>query len=229
MATYSYTKLADYILDQLWGFASVNSLKNSLRYIGEDVLGDPSANSDKVNFSQITAAAANAAGLAMTSTGANNIIEKYTRATGTSVGLRGVAISNASGVVSTSSSSLVDVTNLSVTIITAGRPVYMTLIPNGAGGGNGSIEWNNNSDGTSSSVARSRFAFVRDGVSIADLELGVFSALADTTRLTHIPCGCVNYIDAPAAGTYVYKVQYSVADTDQSTAVYDCKLAVFEL
>lgn len=48
MAVFSYTQIADYILDQLWGFASSNSLKNSVRYIAEDILGNPSANSNNV-------------------------------------------------------------------------------------------------------------------------------------------------------------------------------------
>ena len=39
MAIFSYTKIADYILDQFWGFVSANSLKNSVRHVAEDVLG----------------------------------------------------------------------------------------------------------------------------------------------------------------------------------------------
>jgi hypothetical protein len=78
MPTFTYTKQADYVLDQLFGIARINELKNSLRYLAEDVLGDPSANTDKVNFGSATAAAADAIGTTMTATGANAVLSSIT-------------------------------------------------------------------------------------------------------------------------------------------------------
>lgn len=48
--SYTYTKLADYIIDQLWGYQSVNLLKNNIRYLAEDIFGDPSVNSNQVSM-----------------------------------------------------------------------------------------------------------------------------------------------------------------------------------
>jgi len=50
MATFTYTKIADFILDDLFGFASSNAIKDNTRYIAEDILGDPASNSDASAF-----------------------------------------------------------------------------------------------------------------------------------------------------------------------------------
>lgn len=55
--TSTYTTVADYILDQLWGFASANTLKSSVQYLSE-LLGDPSVNTNNVSLpSSLTVAA----------------------------------------------------------------------------------------------------------------------------------------------------------------------------
>lgn len=215
MPTYSYTEIADYILDQLWGFASANSLKNSLRYIAEDILGSPHENSDAIVPS---------------STSANNIIDAYTRTTGTSVGKRGVAISDSSGSASRTAQTFADVTNLSVTITTSGRPVLIMLIPDGDVVNGSQVMFTESGAGESADVAH--FKILRDATEIVltKLSSNTFGSGATTVTVA-IPPAAISAIDTPAAGTYVYKLQYKVEDGDASEQVnvFRCRLAAFEL
>lgn len=68
----------------------------------------------------------------MGSTTWNDVANNRTRASGTTVAVGGVAISSSSGFFSTASTSYVDVTNLNVTITTAGRPVQVSMISDGS-------------------------------------------------------------------------------------------------
>jgi hypothetical protein len=47
---FTYSKLPDYLLDDLFGFQSANKVKDSTRYIAEDIMGDPFSNGNQVNF-----------------------------------------------------------------------------------------------------------------------------------------------------------------------------------
>jgi len=78
-----------------------------------------------------------AVGQGMTSVGSNAISDVRTRTVGASVAAGGVAISSSSGSFSTSSASLVLVTNQSVSLGTTGRPVQVMLQPDANGTLNG--------------------------------------------------------------------------------------------
>jgi hypothetical protein len=213
MATFSYSKIADAVLDQLWGFASVNSLKNSLRYIAEDILGDPSANSDLIS---------NAA--------ANSFRDQTTRATGTAPGQGGVAISSAVHW-SSSSTSYTDVTDATVTLVTTGRPVLITLIHDGTStDNNASLLVSGYSSGTTSTSTTSWFKLLRDSTKIG--EWAVSSRPKDSTSyIIHIqvPGGGLMQIDDVAAGTYVYKLQGKAQTASETVQVDRSKLVAFEL
>jgi hypothetical protein len=43
---FTYTKHAAYIQDQLFGKVLLNEMKNDIRYLGEDILGDPAGHGD---------------------------------------------------------------------------------------------------------------------------------------------------------------------------------------
>lgn len=47
----AYVDLADFILDDLFGFASANAIKNNVAYLHDTVLGDPTANGDAIETS----------------------------------------------------------------------------------------------------------------------------------------------------------------------------------
>lgn len=134
----------------------------------------------------------------------------------------GQQISSSSGLFTTSSASLVDVTNLSITITTTGRPVMLLLQPTASNlpkpelsviwsGGGGRVQMAVFRDATQISI----FQNVRETDSVPN------SALLQNITFPGV------FLDAPAAGTYVYKVQALV---DAGTlAVTEMKLVGYEL
>lgn len=138
---------------------------------------------------------------------ANKVIDAYTRPTGSSVGVRGVAIASAdSGFWSTTSQTSVDVSNQSVTITTSGRPVRITF-----NGGHLGI----------------------DGQGWAAFELYRGSTLISTTTvkantLCYIPGSSISHIDMPAAGTYTYKLMARTWSPN-TCCINQVKIVVYEL
>ena len=107
-----------------------------------------------------------------------------------------------------------DVTNLSVTITTTGRPVFIALIPDGAGqayinGGNNSF-----------------FAFTRGGTQIANY--GPF-VLSGGSVVAYLFSPSYVFIDPVAAGTYTYKFQGTINPNTIDLYVYNYKLVAYEL
>lgn len=145
----------------------------------------------------------NAIGQGMTSTGANAIAASRTRATGTTVGTGGVAVSADCGNV-TLTTSFVDVTNWSVTITTSGRPVYIGLI-------NGTF-----STGSGNTTA---IALYRDVTAVA----------AATVTASLEPVSIFWTLDAVAAGTYTYKIQAEKVLSSPACAIGNGKLVAYEL
>ena len=209
MATFTYTKIADFILDDLFGFASANSLKNSVRYIAEDILGDPASNSDL-----ITAAVA------------NSFRDQATRANGVTPGQGGVAISTGSGSFTTTSLSLVDVTNLTVTLVTTGRPVLLALIPDGA-----SLSSLKLSDGSDDSIGCT-IRFFRDvSTQVAVFQYEIVAELnsgGTGDLILEVPAGSCMSVDTVAAGSYVYKVQAEIS-AGGTIGFFDLALLAYEL
>lgn len=129
---------------------------------------------------------------------------------------------SASGSLGTSSTSPVDVTNLSVTITTTGRPVYLLLISDG-----GPSLCTINTTRASGTSAYAIVTLVRDSTTISYNESGATIGGA-TSVSTTAPGSSINFVDVPSAGTYTYKVQlYTFAST--SVNITACKLAAFEL
>lgn len=94
--------------------------------------------------------------------------------------------------------SYVDVSNLSVTITTTGRPVLLMLISAG------SLSRISASD-TSNGAAIGRFQILRNGVAtIANSQFGKDPAASGANETMFPP---MTHLDVPAAGTYTYKVQ----------------------
>lgn len=116
----------------------------------------------------------------------------------------GQQISSSCGAFSSTSSSYIDVTNLTVTITTTGRPVFIGLIP----------------DGTTSSAFVGASAnqtlvdmeakLLRGATNVAQFEVFCGFPSASTNNTIFVPPGSIFQIDTPAAGTYVYKLQAKV-------------------
>lgn len=132
------------------------------------------------------------------------------------------AISSSSGSYTTSSGTLVDVTNLSVSLTTTGRPVLLMLIP-GAGASDWSSYGPYNSSG---SDAYGLMAYLRDSTIIGQNELR--TSLNGATTSLSLANGMNMAVDVPSAGAYTYKVQ-SLLWTGTAVSFYEVKLFAIEL
>lgn len=174
-----------------------------------------------------------AAASSVTASAANLIIDAFTRSsTGTTVGLRGIAISTSSDTFTSTSAAMTDVTNLSVEITTGGRPVHLSVQPDGTSGQSGiGFQLAGAADGGAIEVQYLRGTTTVCLYRLASKENGTSSDYA--LEVTLPPC-----IDTPAAGTYTYKLQVSSASSIFGTnltsnqgaiRVYRQKLVAYEL
>lgn len=136
---------------------------------------------------------------------------------------KGQQLSSSSGNYTLTSTSETDVTNLSVSITTTGRPVMMMLIPDGSFTGDSYIGASNGAGiaGTYYGL----FYFERDGSNIALVDFG---GTIPASALVRCPPSALAYMDTPAAGTYTYKVAVK-GTTGTTVYVQYCKLLVYEL
>lgn len=123
-----------------------------------------------------------------------------------------------------SSASATDITNLSVSITTTGKPVFLGLVSDGSG--NVSNLLVNPTAGTT--TIRSFYTFVRSGTTIAENEVGNIVNSSGTVHSVRIPVSSLSHIDVVAAGTYTYKVQVRCA-ADTGVGVNYAKLIAYEM
>ncbi len=136
------------------------------------------------------------------------------RSTGTTVPAGGVAISATCGTAANGTGSEADVANLSVTITTTGRPVYVGCQPDGT---------SNPSILNHLSSAQGIYRLYRGATLIGASKIINSSAANPMT----VPPGTIWAIDAPAAGTYTYKLTSHNSSNTISTDYV--KLVAFEL
>lgn len=131
----------------------------------------------------------------------------------------GQQISGDSGTFTTTSTSLVDVTNLSVTITTTGRPVVLEL--NSEAGFVGQV----GSFSSGGFTSAGKLHFLRGAVNLGSYGFKV--GVADTEG--QFPPGAFRYVDTPTAGTYTYKVQAAATTSSTTINVTRCHLVAYEL
>lgn len=158
----------------------------------------------------------------MTSTGANAIANTRTRTTGSTVGVGGVAISSSSGNFTVTSTSETFVTGVTVTITTSGRPVMISVQPDGNLTNSSGIGSNN-----PGSLARAVFGFKRDGTFI-NLNQGFLILGVSPTEITYPPSS-VAYLDIVAAGTYTYELWVFGVDVNTQVLVSYCVITAYEI
>lgn len=136
-------------------------------------------------------------------------------------------ISSTCNAFTTANTALTDVTNLTVTITTAGQPVWIGLVDEATG----------NTSTIASIITGARF---NTGISVAILRgsttiyttqvaVGGVSAAAPPFMEIDVPASSVFQIDEVAAGTYTYKVQIAAAAGSQSAACSRVKLYAYEM
>lgn len=181
----------------------------------------------------MNATGANAIGVSMTATGANAVANTRTRATNSAtVAVGGVAISVAgSGGFTTTSTTMVPVTNLSVTITTAGRPVMVLLVPDStAVANNGSSGSFIRADQLGSTFAQGAFQLARGGVGIGQVVIHLNTATSGggvSELIAQNPC--FHFVDPIAAGTYTYTINAAAATGAVTMWVAYLKLMAYEL
>lgn len=146
----------------------------------------------------------------------------------------GQQLSASSGAFSTASGTLIDVTNLSVSITTTGRPVVVMLVHDGGVFASRLAAYQQtNVDSGPQAI----FAILRGASVIAQHEVAGFHSTSggDTEHLSLVSCpaSALHHVDVVAAGTYTYKVQarYSslTVTSDMFAQVQYAKLIAYEL
>lgn len=105
---------------------------------------------------------------------------------------------------STTSTGWQDVTNLSVSVTSAGSPIWLGLVSDGGGSGS-SVGLG---DGSRNDCA-GEIRILRDGTEIAHYSLRSYGGETPTRpyELLYLPPGFVWHIDNPGSGTYTYSMQ----------------------
>lgn len=115
---------------------------------------------------------------------------------------------------STTSASYVDITNLSVSIATTGRPVFLILQASGSSLSNFD---------TANASTLIGINFVRGSTVIAEYRVAGGSTDANW------PSSSVSFVDTPSAGTHTYKCQMKRIGTSANCWIRETKLLAFEL
>jgi len=180
-------------------------LPASNQYFTSNSSGVISFSSANTIAAAITTTGADAIASQITPAGADTIRDSMqSSASGSTVGIGDVAISGSSGTFSTSSLSYVDVTGVSVTLTTAGRPVLLSL----TSVTQGTIGFSGNSN----TQVIAQFRILKGGVTpIAEYQISSrLNGNSTNTLDFSIPASCLTGMDAVGAGTYTYKLQAQI-------------------
>lgn len=129
----------------------------------------------------------------------------FNRSQASTAPIGGIALSSSSGSFSTTNSTATDVTNLSVTLTTTGRPVVIEVIPDGNASSNTAQLAIN---GSSNTQITATYQILRDSTSIYETNLGTsVSGNGANFLAVSAPPSALRTYDFVAAGTYTYKVR----------------------
>lgn len=128
-------------------------------------------------------------------------------------------ISSSSGNFSTSSASLVDITNLSVTITTNGNPVVVAVQGDPTQGS----FWYLSSNGVTTGFGQ--IALLRGASIVTNVNMQVFNV---STQISN-PIPGFLYLDPQAAGTYTYKLQAYVQSSGLTLEAKNWYLVAYEI
>ena len=119
-----------------------------------------------------------------------------------------------------------DVTNLSVSITTIGRPVMVMLISDGSGAAQPSVISIQDTSGASTGVS-GIFRLLRGASEISHYNLVANGASGPVG--VAVPASSFQFLDVVAAGTYTYKVQVNTGTANTNISCNYAKLVAFEL
>lgn len=136
----------------------------------------------------------------------------------------GQSLSSSCGSFNTTSITYADVTNLSVSFTSSGRPVFIGLVNDGATSDGLQVSRN-------AAVAEGFIKLFRDATGIKESVIIGANEVGSTFSEIGVPTSSFWHVDVVAAGTYTYKVQARVGFGSNSEVfiVGNSKLLVFEL
>lgn len=129
------------------------------------------------------------------------------------------------GAYTNATTSYTDITNLSATITTVGRPVILFIQADTDATGIGSFDIFANSAVTN---IGGHVKLIRDSTDIAIHSYQMSQPTASTTFILSVPVSLA-FLDAPSAGTYTYKLQAKAIATSTTIRVARVKLVAYEL
>lgn len=138
----------------------------------------------------------------------------------------GQQTSSSCGSASTSATSYTDVTNLSISITTSGKPVWVGLMWDGSSTIS-SIEVDSAVSGTGA-VGNVRFVRGATALNPAEFRIDSQSASSQALRFSW-PVTSYFYIDPVGAGTYTYKAQFQIDSASNTISINGAILFAYEL
>lgn len=141
------------------------------------------------------------------------------------MGVGGVALSGNSGIYQSTSTSYADITNLSVTLTTTGRPVLISLVSSNTASTSTLGQTNVGCSWSSSTLSAGQLKLLRGTSTI-----GLWSIVQNSSASRDGLLPSIIQIDAPNnAGSYTYKLQGRVVGGPGTLNVIQCKLTALEI
>lgn len=190
----------------------------------DNILDGINGNIDSTNIVAGGIATANLATASVTTAKINALA--VTRAKMEAVGQQ---VSSSSGNAQYSSATEQAVTNLSGTLTTTGRPVWVGL--QGAGGTSapGQVHYRNNGVGATGNSAIISFRRASATINQAMVTARDITNSSSDVALS-LPCSAFWFLDTPSSGANSYEVYGRIATGDSGIlSVENCKLVIFEL
>ena len=135
----------------------------------------------------------------------------------------GQQLSSSSGFFFTSSTTPIDVMNLTVTITTTGRPVMLLLVGDTAG-----VSYVNSHNLTPGTITVAIVAVVRASTTIQTIVLTNSQTTSGSFQNAYPP-SAFSYVDPIAAGTYTYKIQTAVNTAGDEITFSSVRLLAYEI
>lgn len=137
----------------------------------------------------------------------------------------GQQTSSASASTNTTSTTYIDIPNLTLSITTTGRPVFVGFMTDPAASFDVGLSIGTTAPG---SDLEANFKILRDATKVTECKITTGPNPSGSSFIA-IPPGAVWTIDTPSAGTYTYKAQYQRVGSNGTINCDGIKLVAYEL
>ena len=222
MATLTVTK--NYADDTVLYESDLDDMKSSIEtFVNSTKLGSSNIAALAIAEDKLQASAVTAAKIASSAVTAVKIQDgSVTRAKLAAVGQQLSSSCGAS--VAVTGTTYTDITNLTVTITTSGRPVFIMLQPEITG--DSSIYCDRTNSGKQ---LADYIKILKDSADLHVVEVLQTYGRSGSTMKMSVPISSVMFLDAPAAGTYTYKIQAKGTTANERITFSHIKLLAYEI